>query len=188
MKLLTEAKLKLAKMLKLTLGSVSSNKGNLYFDGDIFDVGTEMFAMNEEGDYILPDDGDYEVGNQILTLANGIVTDIKESGSVSDEPGNMQEEVETVSEDTEVSADEFNTLATAVNTMVSVLEEIQSDMADFKAQKQSFEAIKTELEAVKLKLAKVSNESNGDPVPPSNNGGARSNDATDRFFNAGRGK
>lgn len=74
------AKIKLAKMLKLDLSSVKTDKGELFFvDADKLDVGVEVFVKDAEGVEIKPEDGEYTFENQIAVVEDGIVTQIKDT-------------------------------------------------------------------------------------------------------------
>lgn len=74
------AKIKLAKVLKLDLSSVKTDKGELFFvDADKLDVGVEVFIKDAEGAEIKPEDGEYTFENQIAVVEDGIVTEIKDA-------------------------------------------------------------------------------------------------------------
>lgn len=72
------------KLMKhfLKFGSMVSDKGELYYEGDV-EVGLEVFVEDEKGEMIPASDGEYVVEKQIFVVAEGKIAEIKE---VSEEP------------------------------------------------------------------------------------------------------
>lgn len=184
MKLVSQAKFKLAKILKLELGSISTNKGELYFDGDVWDVDTEVFSMDNEGNYVLPEDGDYTVGNQVITVIAGVITEIKEPSSINEDGENLEDIPEDIDGEVQVSEEEFRDLAVAVNELVAVIESVVEENAELK---KMVKLQKKNIDNVNVKLSKLSKESNGTPIPPNGGNGDINKDTFTRFMSAGRG-
>lgn len=86
MKVATQAKLKLAKMMGLKLASVETDKQTLHYDGDTIDEGTEVFVVNADGEYVLPEDGIY-VG------ADGFIYEVEAGVVTSRKPKDAEEEL-----------------------------------------------------------------------------------------------
>lgn len=67
------------KLMKhfLKFGSMVSDKGELYYEGDV-EVGLEVFVEDEKGEMIPATDGEYVVEKQIFVIAEGKIAEIKE--------------------------------------------------------------------------------------------------------------
>ena len=67
------------KLMKhfLKFGSMVSDKGELYYEGDV-EVGLEVFIEDEKGEMIPATDGEYVVEKQIFVIAEGKIAEIKE--------------------------------------------------------------------------------------------------------------
>lgn len=143
MRILTQAKLKLAKSLQLNLSSISTDRGDLYFDGDL-EEGTEVFIVDSEGNYVVPEDGDYKEGNRTFTVENGVVTKI-----ISEEEVIVETELEEVIVET-VSKEEFNELVSTVQMLISAIEELKGSVDEVK---EEVVTVDTELKSA-LKMSK----------------------------------
>ena len=67
------------KLMKhfLKFGSMVSDKGELYYEGDV-EVGLEVFIEDEKGEMIPATDGEYVVEKQVFVIAEGKIAEIKE--------------------------------------------------------------------------------------------------------------
>ncbi|MCD8079648.1 MAG: hypothetical protein LUF04_04305 [Bacteroides sp.] len=80
MKLKTKIALKLAKELKLDLSSVQLDDITLeYMEEGNLREGYEVFVTDEEGAFILPEDGEYAYGEKTVVIESGIVPSINET-------------------------------------------------------------------------------------------------------------
>ena len=68
------------KLMKhfLKFGSMVSDKGELYYEGDV-EVGLEVFVEDEKGEMIPASDGEYVVEKQIFVVVEGKIAEIKEA-------------------------------------------------------------------------------------------------------------
>lgn len=159
MTVLREAKLKLAKMLKIKLGEIDSSKGKLYFDGDEYSVGTEVYAMDEAGEYVMPENGDYEDGEKTIVVADGVITDIKEASAAGDGDGDG---------DGKADPKEVEAVAEIVSDLIDELQELKNEVLELKEQHKTYtsanEAVKKELKETALKLEEALKGSNGKVV------------------------
>ena len=71
----SKAKLFKLKKALLSLNSISTEEGELIYDGDVLQVGNEVFVDGEDGMTPAPDK-DYICGEEIITVEGGIVTSI----------------------------------------------------------------------------------------------------------------
>lgn len=73
---------KLTKFVKslMKFGEISTDKGNLYWDGDgEIAVDVEVFVDGEDGEKIIAEDGEYKVGeDKIIVVVEGKVSEIKD--------------------------------------------------------------------------------------------------------------
>lgn len=160
MNFLTKAKLKLAKLTKVDLSSVTLDEITLYYfeDGDL-EEGYEVFILDEEGAYILPPDGEYGYGDKVVVVTQGIVENISPSESTGDltkTDGKLETEVP--------SKEDFEKLTEAVSDLTDVVEGLGGNVdkvqQELELSRQAHEETKKELEATKqeLKLAKESSK------------------------------
>ena len=77
-------RIKLMKQL-LKFGSVTSDKGELYYEGEV-EVGLEVFVEGEDGEMVPATDGEYVVDKQTWVVVEGKVSEIKEAEAVEPEP------------------------------------------------------------------------------------------------------
>ena len=96
-------RIKLMKQF-LKFGSVTSDKGELYYEGEVGKE-LEVFVEGEDGEMVPAEDGEYVVDKQIWVIAEGKVSEIKEvEEAVEPEPEPVVEaevEPEPVVEPTE---------------------------------------------------------------------------------------
>ena len=69
-------RIKLMKQF-LKFGSVTSNKGELYYEGEVGKE-LEVFVEGEDGEMVPAEDGEYVVDKQVWVIAEGKVSEIKE--------------------------------------------------------------------------------------------------------------
>ena len=105
MKITTNLKLKLRSLL-LKCGSVNTDRGELLFEGDAIEVGTEVFIQDENGEIVPAADGEYVDGDKTYVVAEGKVAEIREK---EEEPEAEPENVEAEEEPEADPADEPET-------------------------------------------------------------------------------
>ena len=69
-------RIKLMKQL-LKFGSVTSDKGELYYEGEV-GIELEVFVEGEDGEMVPAEDGEYVVDKQVWVIVEGKVSEIKE--------------------------------------------------------------------------------------------------------------
>lgn len=135
MKIAEKLKVALKKMLALELGRVSTDKGELVFDGELA-VGVEVFVEDENGELQPAADGEYVAENSTITVAEGKVAEIKEK------------ETETVPENEE-------TEEPAENVEAEQIDEPAAESAEAPAQEEA------EQESIEDKVARLEGLVNG---------------------------
>lgn len=85
MKIAEKLKVALKKMLALELGRVSTDKGELVYDGELA-VGVEVFIEDEAGELQPAPDGEYATENSVIVVKEGKVAEIKENEPKNAEP------------------------------------------------------------------------------------------------------
>lgn len=135
MKIAEKLKVALKKMLALELGRVSTDKGELVFDGELA-VGVEVFVEDENGELQPAADGEYVAENSTITVAEGKVAEIKEK------------ETETVPENEE-------TEEPAENVEADQIDEPAAESAEAPAQEEA------EQENIEDKVARLEGLVNG---------------------------
>lgn len=165
MKFLTKAKLLLAKSAKIDLNSIQTDTVQLfYFEEGEIQEGYEVFVTDEEGTYILPEDGEYEYNGKTIVVVSGIVSEIRENGTEEDlkEKNALETEVPT-QEDIEEIKDFLEVVAEQVGgeALEKFREEFELNMTK----------ISDRITAIEQKLSVVKNTSNGkfeEPTPGNN--------------------
>ena len=133
------------KLMKhfLKFGSMVSDKGELYYEGDV-EVGLEVFIEDEKGEMIPATDGEYVVEKQIFVIAEGKIAEIKEVQDAPAEP----EVVEAAEEPAvEPVVDE------KVAELEAKLAEKEAKVAELEAKVAELEAKLGEKEAEVVKLS-----------------------------------
>lgn len=119
---LEQIKMKLAKML-LQMATIKTDKAILEYDGEELAVGVAVYVVDENGERIVAEDGEYvtEEGKTIV-VADGKVAEIKEK-----EEEEKPTEEEEVTE--EVEAEEEVTEETTTEETIDEIAKIKEDIA-----------------------------------------------------------
>ena len=122
------------KALLMQYAAVSTDKGNLIYNTDMLEVGSEVFVEDENGENVPAADGEYilEDGRTVV-VAEGKVTEIKEKEEAPAEPEAKPAEERMVDETTETPAEPEMTPAedekvTALEERVATLETQLADV------------------------------------------------------------
>lgn len=137
MKFKTWVKLKALNIAKteIELGDIATNKGKLYFDDDEIAEGATVYVIDTTGEYILPDNGDYEYGDNVATVENGIVVSIRpmngdDTNSGDDTSANLEDAAPEDAPDPEtgetVSVEKFNELIDYAEELAEKLENVDN--------------------------------------------------------------
>ena len=159
------------KALLMQYAAVSTDKGNLIYNTDMLEVGSEVFVEDENGENVPAADGEYilEDGRTVI-VAEGKVTEIKEKEEAPAEPEMKPEEeqmvdempaepetpVETPAEDEKVTAleERVATLEAQLADVIAKLAEIQTTPAASPAEEE-FDNIKKPKVDPKNKMAAI---------------------------------
>ena len=119
---LEQIKMKLAKML-LQMATIKTDKAILEYDGEEMAVDVAVYVVNENGERIVAEDGEYvtEEGKTIV-VADGKVAEIKEKEE-EEKPAEEEEVTEEVEADEEVTEEEKPTEET-VDEIAKIKEDI----------------------------------------------------------------
>ena len=94
------------KALLMQYAAVSTDKGNLIYNTDMLEVGSEVFVEDENGENVPAADGEYVLEDgRAVVVAEGKVTEIKEKEEAPAEPEAKPEEEQMVDETTETPAE-----------------------------------------------------------------------------------
>lgn len=140
MKILNQAKLKLAKMLNLEFASVSTDKGNLYYDGDGELIeGIEVYQNDSDGNQAPAEDGEYITESRVVNVSGGVVASIVSKDAI------VEDELK------EVTREEFDELKAMVSELASVInsnvvEAVESIEATVESIQEDVEEIKSDVQ------------------------------------------
>lgn len=151
MNVITKVKLKLAKMLDISLAEVSTDKGTLYYDGEL-GLETEVFFIDEDGNYILPPDGEYMEGDRTLTIENGVITKIDDKEQIQKETDVIH--VPSPENGEDVSPEKFNDLLEAFEDLA---EKVGATFVELKKQVKENDK---KIDSLELELSKATRKSN----------------------------
>ena len=157
------------KALLMQYAAVSTDKGNLIYNTDMLEVGSEVFVEDENGENVPAADGEYilEDGRTVV-VAEGKVTEIKEkeeapaepetpaAEQMADETTETPAEPEMPAEDEKVTAleERVAALETQLADVIAKLAEIQTTPAASPAEEE-FDNIKKPKVDPKNKMAAV---------------------------------
>lgn len=142
---------KIKEMLKSILvefGEVSTDKGVVVFDGDELEAGMMVHGIDEQGNEVQLEDGDYKTEDgKIITIESGKVTEIKddEAEVATDEPA-AEEPQENAEEPANEPSDEPATDEPEIDEKDTLIAELQARIAELEAENEELRARIAELE------------------------------------------
>ena len=158
------------KALLMQYAAVSTDKGNLIYNTDMLEVGSEVFVEDENGENVPAADGEYMLEDgRTVVVAEGKVTEIKEKEEAPAEPETPAEEqmvdempaepetpAETPVEDEKVTAleERVAALESQLADVIAKLAEIQTTPAASPAEEE-FDNIKKPKVDPKNKMAAI---------------------------------
>lgn len=155
--------MKISKKVKIALrsllmkcGAIETDKATLLYEGDVLEVGTEVFVEGEDGEINPAEDGEYVADGKTYIVAEGKIAEIRDN-----EPENEPEPEENVegAEETpeETPADEPEQVETeAIEDRVERLEGAIGEIREgIESLIEAIAALNSRLETVEEKLAKV---------------------------------
>ena len=159
------------KALLMQYAAVSTDKGNLIYNTDMLEVGSEVFVEDENGENVPAADGEYVLEDgRTVEVEGGKVTEIKakeeetpaapampaEEQMVDEMPTEPETPVETPAEDEKVTAleERVATLEAQLADVIAKLAEIQTTPAASPAEEE-FDNIKKPKVDPKNKMAAI---------------------------------
>lgn len=158
MQITQRLRIALKSILNFQMGEVKTDKSVLVFDGEELKEGMEVFVLDEEGNAVPAEDGDYTTEDgKVIKVVEGKVSEIVDpEAEVAEEP--VQEEI-AQEENVEVEpadAPENENMETSVEDRIAALE---SRLAEFteglNAIINSIASLEERIAGVEGKLAKV---------------------------------
>lgn len=137
----------LKKML-VSLGEVTTDKAVIIFDGDELEAGMEVHTIDEEGNEVALEDGDYRTeDSKIIVVADGKVVEIKddEAEVANDEPA-QDEEPQENAEDEPSQEEEPANEEPATDEKDARIAELEARVAELEAENEELKARIAELE------------------------------------------
>lgn len=134
------------KLMKhfLKFGTMVSDKGELYYEGEV-ENGLEVFVEDESGEMIPAPDGEYTVEKQIFVIAEGKIAEIKEVPEAPAEPVVVEAEEEPAVEP--VVDEKVAELEAKVAEKDAKIAELEAKIAELEAKVGEKEAEVVELSA-----------------------------------------
>lgn len=157
---------KLIKLAKLVMkfATLLTDKAELIYNGDV-EVGVEVFIEDEAGEIVPAADGDYTAEDMVITVADGVITEVKPVEEPA-EPEEPAAEVEPAEPAKEIDEEEFAEPEDPANEepIVDENQKLIDELTAIIADKDSKIAeLQLEIEQLKAELAKA-NEPVVEPV------------------------
>ena len=143
---------RIKEMLKRVLvefGEVSTDKGVVIFDGDELEAGMMVHGIDEEGNEVQLEDGEYRTEDgKIITIESGKVVEIKddESEVATDEPAAEEPQENADEPAEEPAAEEPAAEEPAADEKDTLIAELQARIAELEAENEELRARIAELE------------------------------------------
>ena len=174
--------LKLAKMI-MKFATVETDKGVLYIDGELI-LGALVYIEDETGEFVAPEDGDYETEDLIVTVKDGKVEKIEQKEAPVDEEAQAEDpEVEVEIENEEQAP--VDEEAPAEDTKDAQIKELENKITVLEGLLQDRDAIISELTAKIKELEDAAKAPVEEPVKMSatvRNAASKENNAL-KYFN-----
>lgn len=155
--ILTQAKFKLAKMLKLDFATVVAESGEtLYIDGEATQ-GAEVFVLDDAGQYVAAPDGTYTENGVSYVVANGII----QSVSTAEEFENAEDLTPAPESVGEVTSEDVNEVVEVVNDILDVVKEQDTEIDELI---DIVNELADEVVELRAEMKKYSGSTNGKPV------------------------
>lgn len=140
----------LKKML-VSLGEVSTDKAVIIFDGDELEAGMEVHTIDEEGNEVALEDGEYRTEDEkVIVIEGGKVVEIRddEAEVANDEPEQEPEQEAQENEENEPVSEEepVNDEEPVQDEKDALIEELRAKIAELEAENEQLKARIAELE------------------------------------------
>ena len=139
----------LARFVAVRMGSVSTDNGVLFWDGDgELEAGVNVYQENEDGEWVPAADGEYKIEDYVIVVADGKVAEVREAEAVQpEEPAAEAPAAEAEEQKAEEIAPEPE------ETTEEVVEEIVEEVNDKEERIDALEARVAALEGALAELA-----------------------------------
>lgn len=155
---MSKFRIAMAEAMKVEFSSIETDKGTLYYDGDEFEQGIQVWVRDADESLIMPENGDYGYGNKIAVVEDGVVVDIREAT-----PANTEMETDTDPEDvpevpeleTDSSGDATTESLNALRDSVEGIAEVLQDaIEDIKSIDEAVQTLEGEFKKVRKEPVK----------------------------------
>lgn len=129
------------RSLLLEFGEVSTDKGVIVFDGDELEAGMDVHGIDEQGNEVQLEDGDYKTEDgKIIVIEGGKVVEIKddEAEVSSDEP--VEEPQENADDDPAIEPAEDPEEDPATDDKDELIKQLQERIAELEAENEELKA------------------------------------------------
>lgn len=166
---------KLIKLAKLVMkfATLLTDKAELIYNGDV-EVGVEVFIEDEAGEIVPAADGDYTAEDMVITVADGVITEVKpveepeEIEEPSKEPDEEEfaEEVEKTEEIEQINTEpEVDEKQATIDELTAAIAEKDAQIADLQVKIEELtaelqKANEPVVEPVKMNKVAPSNQTN----------------------------
>ena len=164
---------KLIKLAKLVMkfATLLSDKAELIYNGDV-EVGVEVFIEDEAGEIVPAADGDYTAEDMVITVAEGVITEVKpveepaepaEPAELANEPD--EEEFAEPEEPAEPAEPEVDEKQAIIDELTAAIAEKDAQIADLQVKIEELtaelqKANEPVVEPVKMNKVAPSNQTN----------------------------
>ena len=139
----------LARFVAVRMGSISTDNGVLFWDGDgELEAGVNVYQENEDGEWIPAADGEYKIEGYVIEVADGKVSEVREAEAVQPEEPAAEA---PAAEAEEQKAEEIEPEPEA--TVEEVVEEVVEEENDKEERIDALEARVAALEGALAELA-----------------------------------
>lgn len=161
---------KLIKLAKLVMkfATLLTDKAELIYNGDV-EVGVEVFIEDEAGEIVPAADGDYTAEDMVITVAEGVITEVKpvEEPEEPAEPANEPDEEEFAEpeEPAEPAEPEVDEKQAIIDELTAAIAEKDAQIADLQVKIEELtaelqKANEPVVEPVKMNKVAPSNQTN----------------------------
>lgn len=137
---------------EVKMSSMTTDKGVLAWDGeDDLKQGDAVYIMDEAGEKVVAEDGEYATEDIVVVVAEGKVAEIKDKPAEGEDPTPEPEENpegEQMAEE-EKQEDQTGSLEDRVAKIESILEQIMDYFGILRLQKDEVEKLRAEIETIK---------------------------------------
>lgn len=141
------------------LNYITTDKGELYFDGDELLKGMQVYVLDENGAQVPAPEGEYTYDNKIYIVVGGIVEGVTSQEENKEE--RAEADVSDVPSETGevVSVESFNELADVVRELVVEVQDLENYIEETETLKKQNASLETQVQKLTEKLEKATGSS-----------------------------